>query len=119
VLIGIEADAREGGPLHGRVALTRYRARRGLDAAVDARMDASPAFTGNEAEAFADHWIQCFVTTDLFGYGLVALGQTIELDFVFEPFFAAPPHFGSAPLRRPAHPSAAPTSPPASAPATG
>jgi hypothetical protein len=95
VLLAIEADARDGGPLHGRVELTKYRARRGLDADVDARMEASPAFTGDEPEAFADHWIQCFVTTDLFGYGLVALGQTIELDFVFEPFFAAPPSFGA------------------------
>jgi hypothetical protein len=93
-LLGIETDAREGGPLHGRVELTRYRARRGLDPAVDARMDASSVFTGDEPEAFADHWVQCFVTTDLCAYGIVAFGQTIELDFVFEPFFAAPPSFG-------------------------
>ena len=94
VLLGIEEDAREGGPLHGRVELTKYRARRGLDPDVDARMDASPAFTGDEPEAFADHWIQCFVKTDLFAYGIIAFGQTVELDFVFEPFFAAPPSFG-------------------------
>jgi hypothetical protein len=94
-LLGIEADAGDGGPLHGRVELTRYRARRGLDPAVDARMDASRAFTGDEPEAFADHWVQCFVTTDLCAYGIVAFGQTIELDFVFEPFFAAPPSFGT------------------------
>ena len=59
-------------------------------------MDASPAFTGDEPEAFADHWIQCFVKTDVFAYGIIAFGQTVELDFVFEPFFAAPTQ-----LRRP------------------
>jgi hypothetical protein len=90
----IEADCVTGGPLHGRVELTKYRARPGLDAAVDARMEASRAFTGAEHPAFADHWIQCFVKTDLFGYGILAFGQTIELDYVFEPFFAQPPTFG-------------------------
>jgi hypothetical protein len=57
-------------------------------------MEASRAFTGAERPAFADHWIQCFVKTDLFGYGILAFGQTIELDYVFEPFFAQPPKFG-------------------------
>ena len=52
------------------------------------------AFTGDEHPAFADHWIQCFVKTDLFGYGILAFGQTIELDYIFEPFFAQPPKFG-------------------------
>ena len=54
-------------------------------------MAASPAFTGDEPRAFANYWIQCFVKTDLFGYGILAFGQTIELDYVFEPFFAEPP----------------------------
>ena len=44
--------------------------------------------------AFANHWVQCFVRTDLFGYGILAFGQTIELDVVFDPFFAQPPTFG-------------------------
>jgi hypothetical protein len=93
-LAAVEADATDGGPLHGRVELTKYRARPGLDAGVDARMAASRAFTGDEHPAFADFWIQCFVKTDLFGYGILAFGQTIELDYVFEPFFAQPPTFG-------------------------
>jgi hypothetical protein len=93
-LAAVEADTREGGPLHGRVELTKYRARPNLDPAVDARMAASPAFTGDEPPAFANYWIQCFVKTDLFGYGILAFGQTIELDYIFEPFFAAPPKFG-------------------------
>ena len=90
----VEADPRQGGPLHGRVELTKYRARPDLDPAVDERMAASPLFTGDEHHAFADYWIQCFVKTDLFGYGILAFGQTIELDYVFEPFFAQPPKFG-------------------------
>ena len=58
-------------------------------------MAASPAFTGDELEAsYGDHWIQCFVKTDLFASGILAFGQTIELDYVFEPFFAASPTFG-------------------------
>jgi hypothetical protein len=93
-LAAVEVDCASGGPLHGRVELTKYRARPGLDAAVDARMAASRAFTGEELPAFADHWIQCFVKTDLFGYGILAFGQTIELDYIFEPFFAQPPKFG-------------------------
>ena len=32
--------------------------------------------------------------TDLFGYGILAFGQTIELDYIFEPFFVQPPKFG-------------------------
>ncbi|MEX1007712.1 MAG: hypothetical protein WD271_07670 [Acidimicrobiia bacterium] len=93
-LLTIETDAREGGPLHGRVEITKYRARPHLDNAVDARIAASPAFTGDERPAFADYWVQCFVKTDLFAYGMLVFGQTIELDYVFEPFFAHPPKFG-------------------------
>lgn len=94
VLGAVEADADDGGPLHGRVELTKYRARPDLDPAVDDRMAASSAFSGDEPPAFANYWIQCFVKTDLFGYGILAFGQTIELDYVFEPFFAEPPKFG-------------------------
>jgi hypothetical protein len=94
VLHAVEADSAVGGPLHGRVELTKYRARPDLDPAVDERMAASPAFTGDEPRAFANFWIQCFVKTDLFGYGILAFGQTIELDYVFEPFFSEPPKFG-------------------------
>jgi hypothetical protein len=57
-------------------------------------MAASPLFTGDEHPAYADYWVQCFVKTDLFAAGILAFGQTIELDYVFEPFFAQPPEFG-------------------------
>jgi hypothetical protein len=94
VLLAVERDALAGGPLEGRVEVTRYRARPNLDPAVDARMASSPVFTGEEHPAYADYWVQCFVTTDLFAHGLLPFGQTIELDYVFEPFFAQPPSFG-------------------------
>lgn len=96
VLAGLEAAAAPGGELHGRISVVKYRARPDKDAGVDARMAASPAFTGDERPAFADHWIQCFVRTDLCGFGVLAFGHTFELDYVFEPFFAAvPPVFGT------------------------
>jgi len=53
-LDAIEADCASGGPLRGRVELTKYRTRPGLDPAVDARVAASRAFTGDEHPAFAD-----------------------------------------------------------------
>ena len=48
----------------------------------------------HDAESFAPYWIQCFVTTDLCGFGILAFGSIFELDFVFEPFFSEPPTFG-------------------------
>lgn len=91
-LLAIERDAAPGGVLDGHVQLTKFTVRPGLDAEVDARVAASPAFTGDERPAFVDHWVQCFVRTDLFGR--LTSAQTIELDHVFEPFFAQVPKFG-------------------------
>ncbi len=91
VLDAVGRAAAPGGLLAGRAELVKYAARPGLDAAVDARMAASPAFAGDERPAFANHWVQCFVTTDLLGFGILALGHTFELDYIFEPFFSAPP----------------------------
>ena len=73
--------------------------RRGLDPDVDARMDASPTFTGDEPEAFADHWIQCFVKTDVFAYGIIAFGQTVDSTSCSNP--SSPPHPASAPAADP------------------
>jgi len=91
VLAAIDLAAAPGGALAGRAELVKYAARPGLDAGVDARMGASPAFSGQERPAFADHWVQCFVTTDLLGFGILAFGHTFEIDFIFDPFFSAPP----------------------------
>jgi len=95
VLLAVEEASAPGGVLEGRAQLVKYTVRPGLDAAADARVASSPAFSGDERPAFANHWVQCFVRTDVLGFGILALGHTFELDFVFEPFFAEPPSFGS------------------------
>ena len=95
VLGAIERETTAGGALEGRAHLVKYTARPGLDANVDARLAVSPAFHGDERPAFANYWVQCFVRTDVLGFGLLALGHTFELDFVFEPFFAEAPSFGT------------------------
>jgi hypothetical protein len=90
-MAAIERDAQPGGPFEGRVEITKYPPRPGVDAAIDARIAASPLFDGTQPPSFAKDWVQCFVKTDLFGYGILAFGQTIELDYVFDRFFAGPP----------------------------
>ena len=58
-------------------------------------MATSPIFRDGDADgtSFVDHGVQVFVQTDLCTTGLFALGQTIELDYFFEPAFAAMPDF--------------------------
>jgi hypothetical protein len=95
VLTALEAATASGGELEGRVEVVKHKARPGLDAGVDARIAASPCFTGDEKPAFADYWVQCFVNTDLCGFGILAFGSTFELDFVFDEFLAHEPSFGT------------------------
>ena len=98
VLAAIEEAAAPGGELEGRIQLVKYAPRAGDDpaasASVAAEVAASPAFSGHETPSFAPYWIQCFVTTDLCGFGILAFGSTFELDYVFEPFLREPPTFG-------------------------
>lgn len=98
VLADLEVAAAPGGELEGRIHLVKYPARPGGDAVASStmaeRIAASPAFSGSEAQSFAPYWIQCFVTTDLCGFGILAFGNTFELDYVFDPFFGEPPSFG-------------------------
>ena len=98
VLADLERAAAPGGELDGRIEVIKHRARPGIDAEVDARIAESPAFTGAEPPAFVDHWVQCFVRTDLCGFGILAFGNLFELDFVFDQFMDTEPTFGS---RRP------------------
>lgn len=102
VLLAIEEATAPGGRLHGRATLVKYKARPGIDPEADAAIAASPAFTGDERPAFANGWVQCFVRTDLLGFGLLSLGSTFELDFVFDSFFVAPPSFGTKKAATPA-----------------
>lgn len=94
VLLDLERETGPGGALEGRITLKRYTARPNLDADLDARIAGSPAFSGDESPCFANYWIQCFVHTDLCGFGLLSFGHTFELDYVAEGFFAEPPSFG-------------------------
>jgi hypothetical protein len=94
-VMALEKAATPGGELAGRLEITKFKAPPGLDPEVDRRIAASPIFTGDEARSFAKWWVQIFVRTDLFAHGLLQFGQTIELDYVFEPFFShLPPKFG-------------------------
>lgn len=101
-LLAIEDAIAPGGLLEGRATLVKYKARPGVDRVADAAVAASPAFTGEERPAFANGWIQCFVRTDLLGFGLLALGTTFELDHVFDSFFVEPPSFGTKKTAAPA-----------------
>lgn len=83
-----------GGELEGRAVITRYSARAGQDPHIDDVMAASPIFRGADGTSFADYGVQVFVKTDLCTTGLFALGQTIELDYFFEPAFEIMPDFG-------------------------
>jgi hypothetical protein len=95
VLALAEATA-PGGPLEGRVVVTKYRAPAGQDAHIDKVMETSPIFRDHDDDgtAFTDFGVQIFVNTDLCTTGLFALGQTIELDYFWEPAFETMPDFG-------------------------
>jgi hypothetical protein len=88
----IVGHAAPGGPLDGKVTVTRYRARPGLDADTDARIAASTVFTADDRTAFGDHIVQIFVRTTLFG--ALTSASTIELDYAFPPFYDRIPTFG-------------------------
>jgi hypothetical protein len=94
-VLALEKAGKAGGELAGRLEITKFKAPPGLDPEVDRRIASSPIFTEDALPSFAKWWVQVFVRTDLFAHGLLSFGQTIELDYVFEPFFAnLPPTFG-------------------------
>ncbi len=77
------------------MSVSWFRARRGKQPDIDARMDASAVFGDDDRSAFSDYGVQCFVRTNLFAAGLLTFGQLIELDYYFDPAFATPPRYGS------------------------
>ena len=94
-VMALEKAAKPGGELAGRLEITKFKAPPGLDPDVDRRIAASPIFTEDTLPSFAKWWVQIFVRTNLFAHGLLSFGQTIELDYVFEPFYShLPPKFG-------------------------
>lgn len=66
----------------GRLAITMNRARAG-EAAVDARLDASPIFGGCTRYAYGRNGVQVFVTTDIVTSGQLGDRMYFEFDYVF------------------------------------
>ena len=95
-VLALQDATAPGGALEGRAVVTKYRARAGQDEAIDAQMATSPIFRDHDeaGTSFADYGVQVFVKTDLCTTGLFAMGQTIELDYFFEPAFEHMPDFG-------------------------
>jgi hypothetical protein len=75
-------DAADEPPLAGRVQVRVFRARDGY-ADVEERMAGSDLFADADDVAFVERTVQVFVQTDVVSTGLLLLGQTIELDYVF------------------------------------
>jgi hypothetical protein len=90
-VLALEEAIGPGGPLEGRATVTKFRARPGQ---ADDVMASSAIFRDPDGTSFADHGVQVFVQTDLCTTGLFAFGQTIELDYFWEPAFATMPDFG-------------------------
>ena len=95
-VLALEAATAPGGALEGRATVTKYRVRPGQDARADEAMATSPIFRDGDDDgpSFADYGVQVFVKTDLCTTGLFTLGQTLELDYFFEPAFEIMPDFG-------------------------
>jgi len=91
-VLAVEGHAAPGGPLEGKVTVSRFRARPGLDPDTDARMATSPVFADDDRPAFGDHIVQVFVRTPIFG--ALTSATTIELDYAFPPFHDQVPTFG-------------------------
>lgn len=68
--------------LKDRVSVRINRPRPG-DAAIDARLDASPAFSGVTRHAYGRAGIQLFIETDLLKAGLLGDAMVLEFDYVF------------------------------------
>jgi hypothetical protein len=82
-VLAIEAAMREEPRLAGRIGVTRLKAPAGKNAEIDARMSRAPVFKADDREAFGEGGVQVFIQTDLVAGGLLALGQTFELDYLF------------------------------------
>ena len=77
------ADVQRDPELKDRVKIVVNRATKGRDAAIDARMAASPLFSNVDRYPYGHHGIQVFVVTDLLSGGPLGERMTIEIDYVF------------------------------------
>jgi len=85
----VQAECRRDPGFGRRVQIHLLRAKRGVEEAIDARMDASPVFASAQRSCFVDYGVQAFLRTDLMAGSLFTFGHTIELDYVFTPRQAA------------------------------
>jgi len=79
----VQAECRRDAGFGDRVQIHLLRAKRGVEAAIDARMDTSPIFAAADRSCFVDYGVQAFLRTDLVAGSLFTFGHTIELDYVF------------------------------------
>ena len=70
--------------IEGRASICmQFRPLAGTDAAMDARVDASPLFTPETRPSLGKRGVQVYVRTDLFAPGSLAMDHVIELQFEF------------------------------------
>ncbi len=86
----VAAAAETDPDLQGRLSITRFRAPSGVDPRIDSRIAASTVFRVDDRPSFVPGGVQVFVHTDLFAGGLLAFGQSIELDFIFPHYVGKP-----------------------------
>jgi hypothetical protein len=79
---GLQAAAADP-ELAGRLTVIPMKARKGDVPAIAERMTSSPVFRSVARESFDPAIVQVFVQTDLVAGGLLAVGQTFELDYIF------------------------------------
>ncbi len=80
--LDMQQRAQDDPLLKGRVSVRINRPRPG-DAAIDAQLDASPAFASVTRYAYGRAGIQVFVETDLLKSGLLGDAMVLEFDYVF------------------------------------
>jgi hypothetical protein len=66
-----------------RVRIKRMKAFSPTDPSVGTRMAASPVFTAEDPDSYAEKVVQVFIETDIAAGSLLTLGQIIELDYIF------------------------------------
>jgi hypothetical protein len=67
-----------------QVAVEGIQGLSATDAELAGRLEVAAVFRPGDPGAYGDDFVQAFVRTDIFSVGLLALGQTIELQHYFE-----------------------------------
>ncbi|MCX7283409.1 MAG: hypothetical protein NTX28_05070 [Novosphingobium sp.] len=82
MVLNLQHLAADDPDLKGRITIGMNRARPG-DAAIDARLDASPVFATVTRHAYGGGGVQVFVETDLVCAGQLGESMVFEFDYVF------------------------------------